>query len=166
MVCKKYMYIYFELFGKTAPKSVNNFLGFCSGDFNPNMTYAGTRFHRIFEKRFIAGGDFMSRDGTGSMTVYPEMTTMKAERNKTIRFTEPYLLAMSANSEGRVGCQFFITLDDLPALDDSSHTIIGRLVHGKETINIIEGLEEFRAVKRKNEIKNIVMPLSNGDSLN
>jgi cyclophilin family peptidyl-prolyl cis-trans isomerase len=39
----------FELFGKESPKTVNNFLGFCSGDFNPHMTYAGTEFSRIYE---------------------------------------------------------------------------------------------------------------------
>ena len=90
----------FELFGKEAPRSVNNFLGFCTGDFNPYMTYAGTTFHRVFEKRFVAGGDFINRNGTGSITVYPNQTTMKAERNKRLKFSEPYLLAMSANKDG------------------------------------------------------------------
>lgn len=64
------------------------------------MTYAGTTFHRVFEKRFVAGGDFINRNGTGSITVYPNQTTMKAERNKRLKFSEPYLLAMSANKDG------------------------------------------------------------------
>jgi len=37
----------FELFGEEAPKSVNNFLAFCSGEFNPYMRYAGTKFHGV-----------------------------------------------------------------------------------------------------------------------
>lgn len=34
----------FELFGKSSPKSVNNFLGFVTGDFDPFLTYRNTYF--------------------------------------------------------------------------------------------------------------------------
>ena len=42
----------------------------------------------------------MSGDGTGAATVYEdenEGKTMAAEKNKSVNFDEPYLLAMSAN---------------------------------------------------------------------
>ena len=39
----------FELFGKEAPKTVNNFLAFCSGDFNPYMRYKGSNILSIHE---------------------------------------------------------------------------------------------------------------------
>jgi hypothetical protein len=39
----------FELFGKKAPLTVNNFLAFCAGDFDPYMRYKGCSFHRIAE---------------------------------------------------------------------------------------------------------------------
>jgi hypothetical protein len=61
----------FELFGKKAPSTVNNFLAFCVGDFNPYMRYKGCGFHQIAEQRFVQSGDFTSLDGTGSATVYP-----------------------------------------------------------------------------------------------
>ena len=32
----------FELFGKSSPKSVNNFLGFISGDYSPYFRYKNT----------------------------------------------------------------------------------------------------------------------------
>ena len=54
--------------------------------------------------------------------------------NTKATFNEPYLLAMSANAKGETGCQFFLTLDALPALNGTKHTIIGRLLKGKETI--------------------------------
>ena len=97
----------------------------------------------VHEQRFITGGDFVRGDGTGSATVYEDENggkTMQAESNKNVCFDEPYLLAMSANKEGHTGCQFFITLDSLPALNETKHTIIGRLFKGKETINYLEGL--------------------------
>ena len=89
----------FELFGKEAPKTVNNFLGFCSGDFDPYMRYKGSLFLNAHEKRFIKGGDFVNHDGTGSVTVYSDedSISMPAEKNNRLKFCEPYLLAMSAN---------------------------------------------------------------------
>jgi cyclophilin family peptidyl-prolyl cis-trans isomerase len=57
----------------------------------------------------------MNGDGTGTATVY-DSTTMPAEKN-SMKFVEPYLLAAAANSEGKVGSQFIVTLDALPDLD-------------------------------------------------
>ena len=42
-----------------------------------------------------------------------------------------------------------VTLDQLPALDGTSHTIFGRLVSGRETVSQIEGIDEFKAIKRQ-----------------
>lgn len=88
----------FELFGKEAPKSVNSFLAFCSGEFNPYQRYKGTEILRIYEKRWILGGDFVKNNGEGSATVYPNMDSMPAENNNPkMKFSEPYLLALAAN---------------------------------------------------------------------
>lgn len=83
----------------------------------------------------------MNNDGTGAATVY-DCSTIPAEKN-SLKFKEPYLLAMSANSSGEVGSQFFVTLDSLPTLNGSDHTIIGRMIRGKEVISLIEGQEDF-----------------------
>lgn len=50
---------------------------------------------------FFKGGDFISNDGTGSITVY-DKRTIPAEKNK-LTFKEPYVLAASANAEGEIG---------------------------------------------------------------
>ena len=39
----------FELFGKESPKTVNNFLAFCTGDFNPYLRYKGTNLLNVYE---------------------------------------------------------------------------------------------------------------------
>ena len=70
----------------------------------------------------MLGGDIRNGDGSGACRV--EMQNMKdkenslvdAERNN-LKFCEPYLLAMAANKDGKVGSQFFITLAELPILD-------------------------------------------------
>lgn len=87
----------------------------------------------------------MNGDGTGAATVY-ESSTMESEKNN-LKFVEPYLLAAAANDEGRVGSQFIVTLDSLPLLNGSNHTIFGRLVTGRETINMIEGMDDFKRIK-------------------
>lgn len=89
------------MFGEDAPKTVNNFLAFCSGDFSPYMKYKESFIHKVVPGRFIKAGDFMNGDGTGSGTVY-NSSTIDAEKNK-FKFTEPFLLAASANEEGKIG---------------------------------------------------------------
>lgn len=120
------------MYGEKAPKTVNNFLAFCSGDYNRYWKYRDSFFHQIVPGRFLKGGDFISRDGTGSRTVYDKFT-FPSEKNN-LKFKEPFLLAASANDEGEVGSQFLITLDSLPALNGSDHTVFGRLISGRETI--------------------------------
>lgn len=53
---------------------------------------------------------------------------------------------MSANSNGETGCNFFVTLDSLNPLNDSDHTIIGRLIKGRDVISLIEGTEDYRKI--------------------
>ena len=87
-------------------------------------------------------------DGTGSQTVYEEgrLNTIPNEENN-LRFTEPYLLAASANEDGQVGSQFFITMTELPALNGSKHTIFGRLLKGTRTLHQIAQIDEIRRIK-------------------
>ena len=74
---------------------------------------------------------------------------MTAE-NYDLEFIEPYMLAMAANEEGETGSQFFITTAPLTPLNGSQHTIIGRLINGKQTLDIMEGVEEFRMQENAN----------------
>ena len=94
-------------------------------------------------------------------TVYTDATTISSEKND-LKFSEALLLAMSADKDGNTGCQFFITLQEAPCLNDSSHTIIGRLIKGKDTLNIVEGLEEYRKVRGLIKEKIKTMPGSMG----
>ena len=141
----------FELFGKEAPKTVNNFLAFCSGEYSPYTKYRDSYIHKIVHGKFLVGGDFMNGDGTGSSTVY-DSSTIPSEKNQ-LTFKEPYLLAAASNPEGRIGSQFVLTLDSLPVLNGSDHTIFGRLVSGRETVQMIEGMDSFKVAKLMAENK-------------
>ena len=134
----------FELFGEKAPRTVDNFLGLCSGEVDRQNKWYGNKsyIHRVLSDRWISGGDLPNGNGTGSVTVYKGKPTFEAEEND-LSFSEPYLLVASANDKGETGSQFFITLDALPALNGSKNTIFGRLLSGTRTLHQVEGYDEL-----------------------
>jgi cyclophilin family peptidyl-prolyl cis-trans isomerase len=87
----------------------------------------------------IQGGDYINSNGTGSNSLYGEKF---ADENFDIKHDEPYLLSMANAGPDTNGCQFFITLDSLPSLDNK-HVVFGKLLddESKEIINRLAVVE-------------------------
>merc|ERR1712029_1233385 len=64
------------LFGKTAPKTVENFRSLCTCDQGNGkisgkpLCYEGTTFHRIIPNFIIQGGDITENSGVGGESIY------------------------------------------------------------------------------------------------
>lgn len=111
-----------ELFGKDAPKTVNNFVFLAREGF-----YDNTTFHRVI-------GDFMAQGGdpTGTGTGGPGYQ-FEDEIDPAKVFDAPGYLAMANSGPNTNGSQFFITTVPTDWLN-GNHTIFGKVVEGMDVV--------------------------------
>ncbi|XP_025410283.1 peptidyl-prolyl cis-trans isomerase [Sipha flava] len=121
------------LFGIVVPKTVTNFIAVLTEGID-GRTYAGTKFHRVFNKFVIQGGDILNNDGSGSISIYGDTFP---DENLKINATKPGFVGMSNSGPDTNGCQFFITTRPTPSLN-GKHVMFGIVTDGQKLIHIIE----------------------------
>lgn len=84
--------------------------------------------------KYIPGGDIVSGDGKGSISIYG---TYFADENLEINHTAPGFLAMANKGPNTNGCQFYITTMSAPWLD-GKHTIFGKVIRGQGYVHAVE----------------------------
>ncbi|KAG5490198.1 hypothetical protein JKF63_00317 [Porcisia hertigi] len=149
--------ISFELFTKRCPIASENFLKLCTGEnvlpnvssiegigepsfrdqFLPQLTYRNTTVHRICKDYLIQGGDIVSGQGTGQLSIYGESFDAP-EEVKSSKFDQKGLLGTAVSAPHLNGSQFFIlTADKAPHLDGTC-ICFGRVVGGWDVVEDIE----------------------------
>lgn len=96
-------------------------------------------------------GDVQNNDGTGHYSVYNNKY-VKDEIKDNLHFCESGVVALANKGPDTNGSQFFITLDELPYLNNK-YTIIGQVVLGFSVLKKIAELCGTRTGKSKCDVK-------------
>lgn len=127
------------LFGKTVPKTAENFRQLCIGDktspYNGKpLAFKGSKFHRIIPEFMCQGGDFTNGNGRGGESIYG---VKFPDENFKAKHRAPGYISMANAGPNTNGSQFFITTVTTPWLD-GRHVVFGKVIDGFDVVKKME----------------------------
>lgn len=124
-----------ELYPKKAPNTVKNFIYLVQNGF-----YDGLTFHRVIPGFVIQGGD-PNGDGTGGpgYQIQGEFSNNGFKKNDLKHIRGMVSMARAQHYDS-AGSQFFIVLEDQPALD-GDYAVFGKVIEGMDVVDAIAAVE-------------------------
>lgn len=120
-----------ELFGKDAPKTVENFTKLAESGY-----YNGVSFHRVIQDFMIQGGD-PTGTGAGGQSAFGAEFEDEINSHKI----EAGTLAMANRGPNTNGSQFFIVTESAQPHLDGRHTVFGKVIEGMDVVKSIAAVE-------------------------